>query len=490
MKYIPSEVLDQIIEAADDEDALVVLSCASTRLRLRVSSRQKLWHERFERQFPQNDDNEQKWLQLYKQTSQAAACIGQTGKRAPPSQNNSLLNWFDAYCKRRLVEYRWRHGRYTVHQTTSISDTYPRGIRIQMIPCTRGKRINSPDDMPIAAQWVVATQQQPVWAMERPCWGNVDMTHVRMHKKWCSDKYLVIQAANVQTRCYILYIWRSSALWSPPRIINVGTKWSSNLELRGKWLVYWHIISAKDSQHTMRVYDLDRNTFCADILTSYSSCSILRATAESAWIVKVEHYTNSSEATAVTYTLWSVDHNQAVPFQPQVTSKATMYSGDIGDILVRRIDDSSFILWSDSEDEPDSAMSPTLVFVDVLEGAPKASLDVRWAMYQKAPEIQPITSRNLLAVKIAFDSVKMLSLHDGSEVHRTQLDCWGISGLYPPDRQWERMAKDVKWQSPKHNPVLGVDKTADIKSSPAAIVYSHEGLFTIIDYTGNAHHST
>ncbi|RKP04949.1 hypothetical protein THASP1DRAFT_33228 [Thamnocephalis sphaerospora] len=189
MRHIPDEVLDRIIEACDDEHALVSLSFVSKQLRIRVASQQETWHARFELHFTQRDHNEQKWLHQYRRESQARARLNGAASKMPGLRKDPYIDWFGAYCKRRAIEYRWRQGQYVAHRL-DIASTHPCGIRLQSIPHT-SKR--SPASKAcVASQWLRAPQQQPEWFLEQLNWGDTGMEHTEIQEAWFSlFEYLV-----------------------------------------------------------------------------------------------------------------------------------------------------------------------------------------------------------------------------------------------------------------------------------------------------------
>ncbi|RKP06118.1 hypothetical protein THASP1DRAFT_25502 [Thamnocephalis sphaerospora] len=484
MRHIPNEVLDRIIEASHDEAALVSLSCTSKRLRVRVSHRQKLWRGRFEQQFPQRDDKEREWLCQYKRTYQAKTYVSNAAEGLPSQPDDSPLDWFDAYCKRRATEYRWRHGQYAVNRLVDVADACPRGVRLQSIPYA--PRRSSPDKAVVASQWQLISQVQPTWLLESLCWDGIDVENREIWDMWRSDDYLVIQTMNTSNhsvRRNALHVWHFAALDVPPQTIRTKSGWIHDVSVREHWLIYRWEPSTLFKQHFICVYNLAKGSYCSDARDDLAYC-ILRTTADSVYIAWIESDRDSYSYIAVTYNMWRIAPGQAAPFQWQ-SSKKTEMSDGASTITPRRIDDNRFIMSANYDFEPNPGLPPPLVLVELVDGKTGTVMEEKWSRTMRISRLQPIGSRNLLMVEQGRKTV-LLSLSDGSVVHRmhyVHLDCWRISGLYPLNDQWAKMADDETWADPKTDVSLSVHNATQV-FLPTAILYGTNGALTVVDYMG------
>ncbi|RKP11060.1 hypothetical protein THASP1DRAFT_27159 [Thamnocephalis sphaerospora] len=473
MMRLPEKVLDRIVEASD-EASLAVLSCTSKHLHNYVSRQQQWWRAHFEQQFPRCDDSEHRWLCQYKQTHQASQ-TDSTADGSPDALDDFELNWYSVYCGRRTTEYRWRHGQHTMHQLTSAAaDTHPDGIHIQSIPYVSWPF--SPSDAVIASQWLPTSQQRPIWHMVQPCWEGVETEDVVIDGNWFSDEYLAIQIKDKSdSRRRSLCVWRFTSLHTPPHIV-VTDQPIRYVDIHKSWLVgqYWH--SYETNQCVTFVYNLDQDVRCPDTLGNYTSCCIQRATTDGLYIVRVDDDIVASGPLTVSYQLQQVLPDREEPLQSQAAGATWLNNG--GSIVPQRIDDSRFILWSPYTTRPDPGSPPNMVLLEVADHAAAVSLNEKWLLRVQVEEVRPIVSRNLLAAKHSGSSMTLHRLADGSEVHRVHLDSWYLSGLYPTESQWAKMAKNTVWQVPEScRP-----NAADQESSPTAILYSKNGVFTVLDY--------
>ncbi|RKP06322.1 hypothetical protein THASP1DRAFT_31856 [Thamnocephalis sphaerospora] len=485
MNRTPNELLDRIIEAADDEVALVVLSCASRRLYIQVSSRQRLWRERFQQQFSQSDDKEQAWLLQYKRACWAEVRIESIDGRTPILKSSFELNWFDIYCKRRAVEYRWRRGKYTVHRLENVADTLPDGIRLQSI---LHRRIPSAaNDVVVASQWKLVSQKQSIWLFERLCWKGVDTDHAEILDRWNLGEYLAIHTHDQSRSRYHLHFWHFAALHRPPRTVVVD--WNTGYELcqHGEWIVGRYVRSRQNKQWGIFAYHLAKGVYCADTLRDESHCYIQHATTDTVRIFMLRYDQMARGPLVADYELWQVTLSQTASFQWQAAGQVAIKYGTFSEKINQlRADADRLVLWSSTSTAPSSAMPPNLVLLEIADGAVGASLKEKWSSRVSAEGVRSIASHNLLGVW-NLNTISMLSLADGSEVYRVQLrhlDCWDHSGLYPPVSQWTAMVKDQMWRNPRLERSLNLRRSADHVSSPTATLYrDDDGDFVLIDYT-------
>ncbi|RKP06912.1 hypothetical protein THASP1DRAFT_24845 [Thamnocephalis sphaerospora] len=78
-------------------------------------------------------------------------------------------------------------------------------------------------------------------------------------------------------------------------------------------------------------------------------------------------------------------------------------------------------------------------------------LEKKWLRRAKAYTILPVLSRNLLVLWKGRNEYTMLSLSDGTWIHRAYYGCWELCGLYPPESQWDKIPKDAVWKDPRDN---------------------------------------
>ncbi|RKP09040.1 hypothetical protein THASP1DRAFT_29169 [Thamnocephalis sphaerospora] len=487
MKRIPDEVLDHIVEICNDEAALVVLSCASKRLRSRVACRQEAWRKRFERQFLQSNDSEQKWLHQHMRAKRAATHLGDTTSILLFPQGSAQFDWFDAYCERRAVEYRWRHGKYAAHRLTNTANVRPRGVRLQSILCAFD--YSPAGDVAVVSQWLIASPRQSAWFSEPLYWGDMDTEDVVVLSKRQSDEYLVIQAWNMLVDCYSLCVWHTAAPHRPPRTIITDKREIPDVSLRGSWLAHRIAHSADTGQYGAAfVYDLARGACYSDIQGNIHTCCSLNATTDRMRIVCVEYNKSTSSPVTIAYKLWQVAPDRAEPMQCQATGRKAM-SLKQGDIKLQRIDDGKFILYSRETDDLDPISAPTISLVEVVDEASGVLLKEKWSLGIRVMDIRSIASHDLFSIQQTYDKWLLLSLIDGSEVRRVHFNCWICSGLYPPDDQWAKMIDDSMWWNPRDDPTLHIHEEASQELSPAAIVYGHDDAITVVDYTGCMHRS-
>ncbi|RKP10476.1 hypothetical protein THASP1DRAFT_27758 [Thamnocephalis sphaerospora] len=486
MKHIPDEVLDRIIAACDDEAALITLALSSKRLRARVVGQQKSWRARYEQHFTPRDDNEQKWLRQYKQTRLFKGQAGSAACSLSGTQSSVQFDWFDIYCKRRATEHRWRHGHY-IARRLRLTDTRPHGVRLQSIPYAPKHGMQS--DVLVASQWLLAHQQSSVWFLEEPFWGSIDTLCLQVRGIYWSEEYLVIQARDSETRYCSLYVWHFSALHRQPRVTEVGEKWTSEADIRGNWLMCQATQSSTTEQHITIVYDLAQGTYCSETLGDWSKRCILRATAKDMDMIWIEYDYGVPGTIMVTFQLWRVTPGQSSPFQLQVAGGARI-DKDRSDIKPQRVDDDKFIIWTAWDDEPDNDLLPTVVLIGVADSAAGVLLERRWARSVQVIKVQPIVSRGLLDLDQGYDMHLLLSLADGTAVHRVQLYCWHVSGLYPPSDQWSQTQDDAIWWNPKNDPTLSIHKSAEQISTPTATLYGRYKKCIVVDYTEPVHRSS
>ncbi|RKP09741.1 hypothetical protein THASP1DRAFT_22443 [Thamnocephalis sphaerospora] len=233
---------------------------------------------------------------------------------------------------------------------------------------------------------------------------------------WHSDDYLVIRTRSKSDFCrQALYAWHFAALFKPPHTIISTRQWLLVTDLRANWLIGRHWVSA-----------------AAGHLEHRSSGCILRATATNMRMLWVHYSTLSCASVMAGYRLWQCAPDQPAPFHCQAAGTRKMISGS--DVRPQRIDDNRIALWCDIKD--------------------------KMVMWRKRCGV-----------------VVLLNLNNGSKVHRTTLDCWSNSGLYPVETLWKDMTRRTTWQEPQK----GYIRRA---SSPTATLYSRGGVFIVTDYTG------
>ncbi|RKP05138.1 hypothetical protein THASP1DRAFT_33022 [Thamnocephalis sphaerospora] len=467
MEHIPNEVFDHIAVFLDTA-TLCTLSCTSKQWYTRVSCQQMLWRKRFAWDFPQHDDNERTWLRRHRQIWEAEAGTGSsstTTGTSLASQGSLQLDWFAVYCSRQAVEYRWRHNQYAVHRPDCVVDSYSHGTRLQSI--THIPERSSPGEVAVVTQWLLVKQQQVVWGLERLCWDGVDIEHLRVRGKYCSDEYLAIRTRCEQTHHFSLYVWHVSALHQPPDIVIAVSSWISDVDMRGNWIVGQHETIGGVGQYTIFAYDLVKKSHHCKASDDFYNLCILRA-AENRVIVAcaIQESLDIGDVVA-THKLWQVCNNQEAPFERWTAGEVRMIKEKYSSIIKpQRVDASRLILRADYDSEPNAETLPSLVLLDAINDAAVVVLKEKWSRSVKIYLVESVVSRNLLAIREWRHKYAMLSLSDGAEIYRVHHDCWVYSGLYPPDSQWVRMPQDAAWQSPKSDASLAIpDYTGHVRQS-------------------------
>ncbi|RKP05539.1 hypothetical protein THASP1DRAFT_32621 [Thamnocephalis sphaerospora] len=488
MRHLPDELLEHIIEVSDDEAALVRLSCASRRFRACVASRQTHWHECYARQFPSSDEKELQWLRQYQRMHRLVKAHNRdsTGDAAdlrqglPPS-------WFETYCRRCAAEYRWRHGKYAVHQLDKTSVTRPEGMHIQSVPLVR--KAASLNDALIASQWLMEGQQQPKWTLERLCCDGVDVAGMEIDSYLCSDEYLVAVAAqpredNAVSRRCVLYSWHFAALSKPPRTLAIDG-WIYDIDIHRNWLLGQYITAANSRQAAVVMYDLAEGQRYVRNLDTWSAAHcIQRSTADGVFIIKTDCFPAASPV-MVSYQLSELTTSITPALFRRTARRQAMSKGG-GNIMLQRINDDCSIMWTYYSGEPSPRGAPNLALIETCNSADSVSLGIRWSRLVAMWTVVPIPSCSLLAVDCIDGAKMLLRVDDGSTVHNIaalELDCWTYSGLYPLEYQLARMPKDTTWKDPRNDATLCLSSNAREASSPSATLYNGCSTFIVIDYS-------
>ncbi|RKP10024.1 hypothetical protein THASP1DRAFT_28208 [Thamnocephalis sphaerospora] len=483
MRYIPNEVLDCIIEVSD-EAALAALSCTSRQWRARVSCRQKWWRKRFEHQFLQSDDKESRWLRQYRRACTNRADLCSIADELQSVGDDDRLDWFGVYCNRRATEYRWRHEQYTKHRLSRTTDVRPAGLRLQSIPYV--PKGSAPGDAVVASQWLLASQHS-TWILEQLCWGDIEVEHMEIRKNWRSDEYLVVETSDKLDGRFFLYSWRLAALHKPPRaILADGSKRICGVDIRGSWLA---LVCKQSARYAVLVYDLAKDSHCSDSSGSKVHACILHATANNVLVMWAEHTKHTSGPATVSYQLWQITSNQAAPFQCQAVGKRDMSTGRYG-VKPQRICDDLAILWSFGTGEPDPMSPPNLILLSIVASGTSMSLTEKWSCNAKIKRIRPLVAQNLLAVQQLDDAVMLLSLADGSKVHRTHIARWYLSGLYPLENQRVSATEKTDQQDPEEVAALGPHEDVEQVPSPTALLYYNGHTAIVFDYTNHPRQPT
>ncbi|RKP07779.1 hypothetical protein THASP1DRAFT_30415 [Thamnocephalis sphaerospora] len=482
MNQAPGDILDCIVEVLDDEAALLLLSWTCVQWRTRITCRQSLWRRRFEQQFPQWDEKERMWLCQYKRANQTTTASAVSCARASQSgRHDAHVNWFDAYCSRRAIEYRWRHGQYVVHRPAIVTGASSRGIRLQSIPLVPLYR--SSQSVLVATQWLTESQQPPIWRLERPCWGGVktERTHIMM--AWWSDEYLIVFILDKPYLRYILYIWRFTALHEVPRVVDISNRYIIDAKIYGHWFVGQY---GETTQKVAFAYHLSENAWYHSGLGSKFKDCTLHITTDGMRIIRAEYDWAPLGGVLVTLMQQQVVYSSEASSPWRLAGTVSMSSGN--PIKSLHIDDSRLILWAEYIANPTPDTLPTLVLFELTDGATDAPLKEAWARAVHIRSIQPIVSRNLVLIEQYHDrTTALLSLDDGAQIHCVHLDCWRVSGLYPPQAGWAKMAKDVVWPGSDQDTLVDASTITKRVSSPTAILYSQGDIITVFDYSNCAH---
>ncbi|RKP04405.1 hypothetical protein THASP1DRAFT_33833 [Thamnocephalis sphaerospora] len=257
MYRLPEEVLDYIFKAAED-GALFLLACTSRQWRARVSHRQYLWRKRFMRQFSQQNKSEKEWLRQYTRACHSKVYSNSAVHETPISRENPQIDWFDAYSKRCATEYRWRHDQYSTHCLDKVTSAPPCGTRLQTLKFKRG--------LLVASQWLLPSQQQPVWILENPHHDFVckdELGHkkyfeeLRSEQLWYSDDHLLVLAES-RSNGSILLAWHLDALHKPPQ--HIMTAWYNlHVDVYENWVLVKDYAEECAETSTLLVYNLSNN---------------------------------------------------------------------------------------------------------------------------------------------------------------------------------------------------------------------------------------
>ncbi|RKP09031.1 hypothetical protein THASP1DRAFT_29182 [Thamnocephalis sphaerospora] len=444
MKHIPNEILDLIFNLLDD-DTLLALARVSEGWKSRVALRQTLWRQHFKLEFLQFDDAEQEWLHQYRRTYEARMLASQATNKSSSEGGSAPICWLDACLKRHAFEHRLHHGHYTSHQLTSVANIRPTGTRIQSIPyvpCSSSAR-----NVKVASQWLTASQQYPMWLLEQPCWDGIDVEHMGVSgNKWQSDRYLAITTWSTSIGCHSLYVWDLDALHKPPNVIAKG-KWQiRDVEMYGNWLVCRYMNAIEIEQQFKLVCHLKNETHRMEIPGDCSRDYIQRVAADSACIIRIGNIKGTVRIAMTTYTSQQITSGQTALLQEKAVIVVKMHYKYGGSILLQRVDDNRFILWSSSRETLDSYSAPTIVLVEIVDS------------------VEGISLRE--------------SLSDGTEVNH----------LYSPIQMRNSLEDAIKY-NPRNDAKLDIPRNAQQESSPTATLYGYRGTFTVVDYTSHICHS-
>ncbi|RKP05190.1 hypothetical protein THASP1DRAFT_32971 [Thamnocephalis sphaerospora] len=258
-----------------------------------------------------------------------------------------------------------------------------------------------------------------------------------------------------------------------------------NISVLENWIVCLYSDSKTSSQDITHVYNLTSGLCCSDVLIPVTSCRILSITQDSLHIIQLYSSNQNFDSTIVTYTLWQVTPSSEVQFRWKAAGKREMFRTIRSPVRSDRIDDSRFLLWTKCEEEDEEVYVemaleeiPSLVLFWVANNAAGVSLEEKWSSNIKAAKVWPIVSRNLLLVDYKDKSNVLLSLDDGSLVHRVSLRCWYYSQLYPLEAQWNDMAKHTMWKEPG----MSQSEDSNTKILTNAMIYGKNNSFKVIDY--------
>ncbi|RKP06907.1 hypothetical protein THASP1DRAFT_31280 [Thamnocephalis sphaerospora] len=187
----------------------------------------------------------------------------------------------------------------------------------------------------------------------------------------------------------------------------------------------------------------------------------------------------------ITHSLWEATPSRAVAFKWKATGQREMFKTNQSPVRADRIDDNRFLLWTHCEKEDDETYAeiapggiPSLVLLQITNGIEGVSLEEKWSNSIRAAKVWPIVSRNFLLVDYKDTTDALLSLEDGTVIHRLSLPCWYYSQLYPLEAQWKDMARRTTWKDPRRVSSKG----SRTKAMPNVLIYGKDASFTVFDY--------
>ncbi|RKP05230.1 hypothetical protein THASP1DRAFT_32931 [Thamnocephalis sphaerospora] len=486
MNRVPAEIVYRIVYVSDDEEALVALAATSRWLHACVAAQRKLWRRRFERDFPRQDENELRWLQLYARTHLADRLFAEKQQEVL-LPTDELLDWFHAYCSRRATEYRWRHGLYTVQQAKQVAGICVGGIRLQSIIITsRATR-----DMRVLSQRILAPQQRPIWITEQLCWDGVDAENMLVTEERYSDEYLVIavearsMAMSVGSTNASLYVWHLNALHLPPRLIM--RRFMGSISLYKNWLVVRkHFMSGGAPSITL-VFDLAKNTARPGIIEGGASkLHIQQVTKDNVRLLWRDKIKAKESHAMVSWRLWDFTPDRAPPTHCPTIYKAQFYAND-SRLETCRVDDSRFAMFSrTSWNRSADTTLPTIALMEIMESDTGTTIKEKWSTAQELTSIEPIVSRDMLLVTLPSEKYMLLNLSDGSPIHDISiatLDCWSGNGLYPLRSQWTNMAEKITLERLKGDPDLASIGVKTFSASSNAMLIFVDDIPAAADFS-------
>ncbi|RKP05323.1 hypothetical protein THASP1DRAFT_32836 [Thamnocephalis sphaerospora] len=484
MNRVPAEIVYRIVYVSEDEAALVALAATSRWLYACVAAQRKLWRLCFERDFPKQDENERRWLQLYARTHLADLLFAKK-RQTVLLPTEELLDWFRVYCNRRATEYRWRHGLYTTQQPEQAASTHAGGIRLQSIILSQ----RMIQDIRVVSQRILAPQQRPIWVTEQPCWDGVDADGMFAAEGQCSDEYLVIAVEPPGMLMLggstnsTLYVWHLNAFHLPPRLIM--NKHTGFIRLYKNWLVVRKYFMSGTPGITF-VFDLAKHTTRPGIIEGGASRIIIQKATENSIRLLCRNEVRQEESHArVSWRLWDVMPGREPPTRCLTVCETQFYADD-SHLQTRRIDDSRFVMyniafWHHSvENRP-----PTIVLMEITESNAGVAIKEKWSLVQELNNVEPIVSRDLLLVTVPLKGHRLLNLSDGSlvrDISIATLDCWSKSGLYPLRSRWTNVTEAAR-DHLKGDPTLTSDGLKTWSASSNARMVTANDAPAIADYS-------
>ncbi|RKP07447.1 hypothetical protein THASP1DRAFT_30729 [Thamnocephalis sphaerospora] len=486
MNRVPAEIVYRIVYVSDDEAALVALAATSRWLYACVAAQRKLWRLRFERDFPKQDENEQRWLRHYARSHLAHLLFAEEQQEVL-LQTDELLDWFHAYCSRRATEYRWRRELYTVRLCKQANGIHAGGIRLQsIIDFSRGAQ-----DICVVSQRILAPQQQPVWIAEQLCWDGVEAENMLVTEEHYSDEYLVVavearsMTMSVGSTNASLYVWHLNALHLPPRLIM--RKLMGSISLYKNWLVVRKHFMSGDASSITLVFDLAKHTARPGIIEGGASkLHIQQVTEDSIRLLWRDKIKAEASHAMISWRLWDFTPDRAPPTHCPTIYKAQFYASD-SRLETCRVDDSRFAMFSrTSWNRSADTTLPTIALMEIMESDTGATIKEKWSTAQELKNIKPIVSRGMLLVALYPDGHMLLNLSDGSLVHNISiatLVCWSESGLYPLRNQWTNMDENSTQKQPNRHSAFDSVEYRICSAAPNARIVRIDDMPGVADYS-------
>jgi hypothetical protein len=458
IKKLYADIILHIIDHIDQVKDLVNLANTCHYLRVCVIFKNTRWKHQYEIDFSLQDSSEQRWLYII-------------------SSSMNKIQWFTAYCKRRAIEYRWRHGKYQIHIPSE--GHLSNGIRLQSIPSDP----RSLEDFMIATQYL-CDHGKTKWFIERPYWGNIPLKDAAINYVQYSNQYLFISIT--YPKLYgighhtpsDLYIWRWNQLDRQPQCMIKHVIGQFNHYHH--WLTTQHI---KDQQIYTQIYHLDHQQVKMIIHGGINALHIQSCTDNMIRVIWKDRKIGSARIREIDWRIWEY---QTTYIEPKcLASGQVQLNHLVRNTELIRVNNERFMIAGMVYSDPTSLQDvlPNLIMMSIQK---TNQVDIIWSIAIHASKFRPILSQQLLIAESRM-GYQLLNLENGHQLYHITtplLSCWSLSGLYPIRSQWEDLIKYEYWKNPIDD---AKDERISINSittySCNAILYVTDGQPIIVDYT-------